>query len=111
MKTPATIHTPNRIQVTTVRLTISQTHAHAEAIGSSGTIGARNPRGRSGRLRRRTMTPADTSRNANNVPTLTISSSLSVGNAEAVAATSNATSTVMRTGVAGEPVLASLRRH
>src|SRR5580698_11076964 len=98
MKTPATIHTPKRIQVTTVRFTISQTHAHTEAIGSNGTIGARNPRGRSGRVRRKTMTPADTSRKANRVPTFTISSSLSVGNAEAVNATSAATSTVMRTG-------------
>jgi hypothetical protein len=64
---------------TTVRLTISQTHAHTDAIGSSGTSGARKARGRSGRVRRKMMTPPDTSRNPNRVPAFTISSSLSAG--------------------------------
>src|SRR5271170_4963389 len=63
----------------TVRLTISQMHAHTDAIGSSGTSGARKARGRFGRVRRKMMTPPDTSRNANRVPTFTISSSLSAG--------------------------------
>src|ERR1700740_598209 len=99
MATPATIQTQNRIQVITVRLIISHRHAHTEAIGSSGTQGARNPRGRSGRVRRKTITPADTSTKANSVPTLTISSSLAIGITDAVTATTSATSTVIRTGV------------
>ena len=92
-----------------MRFSISHTHAQIEAIGSTGTHGARNPRSRSGRVRRSTMTPADTRTNANSVPTLTISSSLLIGNTDAVAATTTATSTVIRTGVPREPVLANRR--
>ena len=55
------------------------------------------------------MTPADTRTNANSVPTLTISSSLVIGNTAAVAATTTATSTVIRTGVPRAPVLANRR--
>src|SRR6185312_1027232 len=99
----------NRTQVSAVRFTISQTHATIEAIGSAGTHGARKPRGRSGRVRRSTTTPAETSTNANRVPTLTISSSLLIGNTDAVRATTTATSTVIRTGVPCVPVLASGR--
>ncbi|CNH68269.1 Uncharacterised protein [Mycobacterium tuberculosis] len=55
------------------------------------------------------MTPADTKTNANSVPTLTISSSLLIGNSAAVAATTTATSTVIRTGVPRAPVLARPR--
>ncbi|CKT50024.1 Uncharacterised protein [Mycobacterium tuberculosis] len=47
--------------------------------------------------------------NANSVPTLTISSSLVIGNTDAVVATNTATSTVTRTGVPREPVLANCR--
>ena len=92
-----------------VRLSISHRHAPIDAMGSSGTHGARNPRSRSGRLRRSTMTPADTSTKANSVPTLTISSSLAIGNTDAVAPTTSATSTVIRTGVPRAPVLANGR--
>ena len=42
--------------------------------------------------------PADTSTNANSVPTFTISSSLAIGNTDAATAISTPTSTVMRTG-------------
>ena len=76
-------------------------------IGSTGTHGTRNPRFRSGRVRRSTITPADTSTNANSVPMLTISSSLSIGNTVAVTATTRPTISVMRTGVPCRPVLAS----
>ena len=60
-------------------------------------------------MRRNTITPADTSTNANSVPMLTISSSLSIGNTVAVTATSAPTIRVMRTGVPCLPVLASDR--
>ncbi len=66
--------------------------------GSTGTQGARKPRSRSGRVRRSTMTPAETSTKANSVPMLTISSSLSIGNTVAVTATTTPTSSVIRTG-------------
>lgn len=60
-------------------------------------------------MRRSTITPAETRTKANSVPTLTISSSLVIGNTDAVTATTRATSTVMRTGVPRDPVLASAR--
>src|SRR6201993_3971926 len=109
MAVPTTSQTPNRTQVSAVRFSMSQAHAQIDAIGSHGTPGVRNPRCRSGLLRRSTMTPADTRTNANSVPTLTISSSLPIGNTAAVAATTTATSTVIRTGVPREPVLANAR--
>src|ERR1700727_3091717 len=99
----------NRTQVSAVRLTINHRQAAIEAIGRSGTQGARNPRGRSGRVRRSTITPADTRTNANSVPTLTISSSLVIGKTEAVAATTAATNMVIRIGVPRGPVLANRR--
>src|SRR3982751_5187166 len=43
-------------------------HATIEMIGVKGTPGTRNGRGRSGSVRLRKITPADTSTNANNVP-------------------------------------------
>ncbi|SKV42173.1 Uncharacterised protein [Mycobacteroides abscessus subsp. abscessus] len=55
------------------------------------------------------MTPADTSTNANNVPTLTISSSPSIGVREAATATRKPTISVIRIGVPCEPVRASSR--
>ena len=69
----------NRSQVSTVRLIISHRHASTERIGTTGTSGILNPRGRSGRVRRSTITPTDTSTNANSVPMLTISSSGPIG--------------------------------
>src|ERR1700728_388078 len=109
MAVPTTSQTPNLTQVSAVRFSISQAHARIDAIGSTGTAGARNPRSRSGLVRRRTTTPADTRTNANSVPTLTISSSLVIGNTDAVAAITSATSTVIRTGVPRELVLANDR--
>jgi hypothetical protein len=90
-------------------LSISHTQATIDAIGSSGTPGARKPRSKSGRVRRSTMTPAETRAKANSVPMLTISSSLSIGNTDAGIATSTPTSTVIRTGVPCGPVLANGR--
>src|SRR5438128_362019 len=42
--------------------------ATMEISGVTGTHGTRNGRGRSGSMRRRKITPAETSTNANNVP-------------------------------------------
>ena len=53
---------------------MSQTHSAAERIGSTGDQGTRNPRGRSGRVRRSTTMPMLTSTKADSVPMLIISS-------------------------------------
>src|SRR3954468_18008871 len=72
-----TIQTMNRSQVSTGRLSISHTQARIARLGSHGTPGALNDRSRSGRVRRRMITPADTTTKANSVPMLTISDSFS----------------------------------
>ena len=87
MTMPMAIQTTKRIQVSAVRFNISRTQATIAAIGSAGTNGIRNARCRSGRVRRRMITPAETKTKANSVPTLTISSSLVIGNSAAAAAT------------------------
>src|ERR1051325_1226572 len=68
MTSPTTSQIPNRIQVTPGSCTIRYTQATMEMRGVSGTQGTRNGRGRSGSMRRRKITPADTSTNANSVP-------------------------------------------
>ena len=55
--TPTTIQTMNRIQVSAVRFSISHRHARIDRIGRAGTNGARKPQFRSGRVRRRMITP------------------------------------------------------
>ena len=72
---PITSQTRNRTQVSVVRFSMSQRHSTAEMIGSTGDHGTRNPRGRSGRVRRSTTMPRLTSTNADSVPMLIISSS------------------------------------
>src|SRR5579884_2360866 len=109
MTTPTTIQIANRIQVNAVRLNISHRHAATDASGTNGDHGTRKPRRRSGRVRRSTTIPAETKTNANSVPTLTISSSLAIGNTEAATATSSATRTVIRTEVPRGPVVANGR--
>src|SRR6266498_4802538 len=99
MTTPTTIQATNRSQVSTVRFSISHTQATIARIGITGTHGTLNARGRSGRVRRSTSTPAETRTKANNVPTLTISSSLSAGKKVAAIATSAPTTSVARVGV------------
>ena len=49
------------------------------SVATSGTAGTRNPRGISGRRTRRIHTPAHTSMNANSVPMLVISPTMSPG--------------------------------
>ena len=74
---PIASQTRNRTQVSVVRFSMSQKHSTAERIGSTGDHGTRNPRGRSGRVRRSTTMPRLTSTNADSVPMLIISSSRS----------------------------------
>src|SRR5687768_13266106 len=59
---------PNRIHVTTGSCSIRYRQARIEMIGVYGTPGTLNGRGRSGSVRRRKITPADTNTNANRVP-------------------------------------------
>src|SRR6185437_104921 len=59
---------PKRIHVTVGNCHMRYAQAAIEMSGVSGTHGTRNGRGRSGSMRRRKITPADTSTNANNVP-------------------------------------------
>src|SRR4029077_3998278 len=53
-------HTVNRIQIIGVRLNIMANEITIPRIGTSGTSGVRNGRGRSGLRRRRIHTPAQT---------------------------------------------------
>ena len=68
------------------RLSIRNTHATTARIGTSGTAGVRNARGRSGSVRRSTMTPIDTSTKANRVPILTMSARVVRGTKVAIRA-------------------------
>src|SRR4051794_20938301 len=58
----------NRNQVMTVSPVISPPQRTTEISGNHGTKGTRKARGRSGCLRRRKITPNETSTNANSVP-------------------------------------------
>lgn len=74
---PITIQMPKRTQVSAGRFSISQTEAAIDRIGTSGTSGVRNERCRSGRVRRRMITPRATTTKANSVPMFTsVASSL-----------------------------------
>src|SRR5471030_3042806 len=61
---------PNLIHVTEGSCHIKYKHATMEMSGVSGTHGTRKGRTRSGSMRRRKITPAETSTNANSVPML-----------------------------------------
>src|SRR6185503_5955827 len=65
---PISSQTPNRIHVINGSWIIRYTQATIEMIGVQGTPGTRNGRGLPGSDRRRKITPADTSTNANKVP-------------------------------------------
>src|SRR3954447_9926724 len=99
MTKPTSIHTANRIHVSALRLSISHTVANIDTIGSHGTNGTRNARGNSGRVRRRINTLAATTRNANSVPMLTITSISWIGVKPATAATTTAINNVLTCGV------------
>jgi hypothetical protein len=82
-----------------VRFVISHRQARPDRIGSTGDHGTRNPRARSGRVRRRIGTPKLTSTNADSVPMLIISSSSSTLDRPAISATTTPTPICSRTGV------------
>src|SRR4051794_15588180 len=89
----------NRSQVSTARLDISRMQQIPETMGSTGFSGARNGRRMSGRLVRSTGTAMDTTRNANNMPMLTISARSAGGTKAASTATTATVSAVINTGV------------
>ena len=99
MTNPASIQTRNRNHVSPVRLSIRNRQASTARAGSTGLNGTRKARGRSGRVRRRMMTPIETSMKANNVPMLTNSASASSGMKPAKIVTTTPTPIVIRYGV------------
>ncbi len=68
-------------------------------IGTTGTNGTRKPRCRSGRVRRRMITPTLTMMNANSVPMLTSLKMMSSGTSAARTAMKAPNISVIRTGV------------
>ena len=78
---------------------MSHRDASTERIGITGTNGVRNGRFRSGRVRRRMITPIATSTNANNVPMLTSSANVFSGNTNVTIATATPVTSVVRYGV------------
>src|SRR4029453_10087880 len=81
------IQTRNRHQVRLPRLSIRKTQEITARIGTSGTAGVRKALGRSGWVRRSTITPIDTSTKANRVPMLTMSARVDRGTKVAMRAT------------------------
>src|SRR5450755_4210817 len=82
-----TSQTARRIQVSPVRLTIMAIEIKIPIIGTNGTHGVLNERGRSGSRRQISHTPAHTITKASSVPMLTISSRTLMGSDAASAAT------------------------
>src|ERR1700686_3915362 len=70
MSSPSASQITKRSQVMSVRPNISPPHRITEISGNHGTKGTRKARLRSGCLRRRKMTPSETSTKANSVPML-----------------------------------------
>ena len=70
MASPMVSHIKKRSQVMTVSPVISPAHNTMEIKGNQGTSGTRNPRRRSGCVRRRMITPSETSTKAKSVPIL-----------------------------------------
>jgi hypothetical protein len=93
---------PKRHHVAASSFVISQMHRPAPISGNAGTSGTRKPRSRSGCVRRRTITPALTIKNANSVPMFTSSASSLSGITAASAATTTPMMSVMTTGTRRE---------
>ena len=74
-------------------------HSPVPMIGNTGTNGTRNPRSRSGLVRRRTMIPMFTSTKANRVPMFTSLAISASGTKAARVAMSTPNSAVRRIGV------------
>src|SRR6478735_11504695 len=99
MISPSTSQTRNRSQVSTARFDISRTQQIPDTTGSTGLSGVRNGRCMSGRLTRTTGTAIETTKNANNVPMLTISARSASGTNAASTATTATVRPVISTGV------------
>src|ERR1035437_2907435 len=80
---PIPSHTKNRIHVTSGNPIIRIMQHMIDRIGTSGTNGTRKLRGRSGCFFRSTMTPADTTTNANSVPMFDNSANVSMSHSPA----------------------------
>src|SRR6202050_5813607 len=91
--------TTRRIQVAAGRLAISPSETRTPMIGTNGTHGVLNGRGKSGRRRRRIHVPAETITKASNVPMLTSSPKMSIGRKAAKNATQVPTKMVAIHGV------------
>src|ERR1700679_205128 len=91
--------TKNRTHVITGRPVISNTQKTTERTGITGPNGTRNPRYRSGSLYRSTITPIETSTNANSVPMFDISANVPTSNNPAGIATSTPATQVANAGV------------
>src|SRR6185312_4316466 len=99
MNMPMISHITRRSQVTAGRLYIHQRENNTPRMGTSGTHGVLNGRGKSGLRRRSTHTPAETMANASNVPMLTMSPSSLMGSEAASKATKKPTLSVESQGV------------
>src|SRR5215472_15537704 len=96
---PRISHMIKRSQVTPGRLYIHQRENSTPRIGTKGTHGVLNGRGKPGLRRRSTHTPAETMANASSVPMFTMSPSWLIGRDAASRATKNPTLSVEIQGV------------
>src|SRR5690348_7386682 len=87
MNSPMTSQISKRHQVFAGRLSIAAPDVRIPRIGTRGTSGVLNGRGRSGRFLRRIQTPAHTIMNARSVPIFTSTARSPMGISEAKHAT------------------------
>ena len=99
MTRPAAIQINKRNQVSGERNAIMPRHNTAPITGTTGTHGQRNLRGRSGLVRRNTITPMHTSTNASKVPTLHISPNKLPGSKATAVPTTTANNALLFHGV------------
>src|ERR1700679_2132673 len=92
-------HTKNSTKVITGKPVISSTQQRTDRTGITGPNGTRNPRCRSGSLYRNTITPSETSTNANSVPMFDIAANVPTSNSPAGIATSTPATQVANAGV------------
>src|ERR1700729_1038443 len=92
-------HTKNRTQVFAGNPAIRSTQKKTLSVGITDPNGTLNPRTLSGCFTRRTITPIDTSTNANSVPMFDISANVPTSNSPAGIATSTPATQVANAGV------------
>ena len=96
---PIASHTKNRIHVISGSPIIRIAQQMIDRIGTSGTNGTRKLRARSGCFLRNTITPADTTTNANSVPMFDNSAKVSISHKPAGTPTTNPAIQVEMCGV------------